>query len=485
MAFIFLTDYGEPSGLAIRLQKEGEEAIFCFFDKKYDGICGGIIEKCSDWHVHLGKRNIFILDGCGHWELVEWLRSQGELAIGGTTGTDEFENDRELGEDIFREYGITVPRAKRYQSFDDAITDIRKNPLPLVFKQQGDVPKGLSYVGKFDDGTDMVDRLEHYKTVWHEDTDGPIDFLLQEKVEGHEVAATAFFNGEDWIRDSRGHVAALVNFEGKKLLDGDLGDTTGETTTMAFATTEKNKLFNATLAKLGPYLKENSYKGAIDINTIVTDKGKAYAIEPSMRFGIPTLDLILGAYKGSMAEVLSAIAEGRQPEDGLDFNPGWHCVVVVYAPPFPYETHGQENQGAGQRIYFLKDGEWTGEDCLEDTDDIRPYEVKLENGKYRLTGDCGYVLTVTASGGDHREAAYNCICRIEDKLYFSGMGYRLDAGSRLDDHIEDLMELGYIGPLEGMDPDLEPEARGTKQLPWEEEFDDPEIIIPMAEVDEL
>lgn len=454
MGFIFLTDHFETSGLALKLQQEGEEVCACIFDKDSHHVLEGLVERIDDWHDTLGKKNVYIVDGCKHGGLVEWLRSQDEFVVGGTTESDEAENDRRISLALFKKYGIQYPRARWFDSFDTAIMAVRKSPGALVFKQQGEAAKGFSYVGKFEDGTDMIDRLEYYKGVWHEEEDGPVDFLLQERVTGHEMAVGAYFNGTDWIRDARGHIVVECNFEGKKLLVGDMGATTGETTTMMFTTDETNKLFQEMLFPLTPWLKEIGYKGDIDTNCIVTEDGTSYALELTNRFGIPALDMQIGAQRSSWGELLHAIASGSQPPGGLLYIKGFTCVIVCYAPPFPFETNKPECQGAGQRIYFLKDGEWQGKDYLTDRmwQDIHPYEVKVcEDGEYRLTGPCGYVLTMTANGNDHNEAADLCLRYIKDYLTFSELSYRKDAGHRLDTHIRELKQLGYIGPFTGQD----------------------------------
>lgn len=451
-SIIFVTDYFETSGLAQQLIAEKEEVKVCILQPEYKHIMKGIVDQIDDYHFELGKGNLFVLDGCERGELVEWLRSQGELVVGGTRASDEFENDRMKGIEIFKKYNIPYPKSKKYDNFEQAIKDIKTKPGQYVFKQMGDASKGFSYVGKHEDGSDLIDRIEHYKTLWVERIDGPINFLLQERVKGHEVAVGAYFNGNDWIRDKDGYIAVEVNFEGKKMLTGDLGSTTGETTTMMFSSNEENKLFVETLAKLEPYLKEIEYKGDVDLNCIVTEDDEIFVLEPTMRFGIPALDMQIGAQRSPWGELLRAIAEGRQPKEGLSYIAGWTCVLVLFAPPFPYETHKAENQGAGQRIYFYKGGEWQGKDYMTKQMllDMHFHEVdKKEDGSFHLTGSSGYVMTMTANGHDHNAAAELAVRYVEDYLNFSELGYRKDAGARLNHHIQELKEMGYIEPIHG------------------------------------
>lgn len=89
--------------------------------------------------------------------------------------------------------------AESDRDFGAGIDHVRKNPAPYMIKPLGKVQnvKRLLYVGRDDDGGDVVDVLRAYETAWGDRMKG---FQLQRRVSGVEVAVCGFFDGNRFVR---------------------------------------------------------------------------------------------------------------------------------------------------------------------------------------------------------------------------------------------------------------------------------------------
>ena len=250
MKFLIFTEFGELLDLAMWLQDEGHEVIMHLPNHEYQKIGYGIIKKEKDWHTCLGQGYIWCFDGCTFGNLQDWLRQRGESVFGGSEKRYKLENNRQLGQAWFKEAGFLQPESKNFKSIDDAIKFVQENKdRRWILKQNGDAPKSLNHMGKFDQSVDMLFHLNELKSGWNEGEFGKFDCDLMEVVEGLEVAASAFFNGTDFLTNKAGKVVGYLNFEDKKEADGGTGETTGEMGTTFLGVDETNTLFKEIMLK--------------------------------------------------------------------------------------------------------------------------------------------------------------------------------------------------------------------------------------------
>ena len=83
----------------------------------------------------------------------------------------------------------------------------------------------LSYVGREEDGKDVIAILERYKKGWSTKVR---TLQIQKFLTGIEVAVGGYFNGEDFV------MPVCINFEHKRLFAGEIGPSTGEMGTSMF-----------------------------------------------------------------------------------------------------------------------------------------------------------------------------------------------------------------------------------------------------------
>ena len=438
MKFLLYSEFGEIADLGIHLQDvEGHEVEIYISDKGSRSIAEGILKQVTDWYRHIGTGCIWVFDSCAFGDLQDWLREQGEAVFGGCKEGDHLENDRQAGQDWFKESGFDQVESHNFKDFEEARQFVEGNTdRRWILKQNGDAPKSLSHMGKFDDGSDMLYHLSELKKRWNEAQFGPIDFDLMEVVEGLEVAASAFFNGSDWMRDVDGKVCGYLNFEEKKEADGATGETCGEMGTTFWGCTEDNELFREMICRpaIKSRLRKTGFRGVFDINCIVTDEGKIVALEPTCRFGIPATSYeFCEAMESGAGNLIESVAKGQNKPVAL-FQ-GWGMVMCVVAKPFPLEADvDDEATSIGERLWVLRKGEPVDDFDSEQKKHIHFYNFKRDDEGYKVATKNGYLLTVTATGDGIAKIRKGLIEYIKDNMMIAGQKYRTDIGKRVEEY---------------------------------------------------
>ena len=435
--FIVISSYGEILDVALQLKQEKYPVKLLITENEYKKIGEGMIDKVDDYFDFLGKGWIFVVDGCEHAKLQDWLREQGEWVVGTNQIMSEYEDNRQKGQDWFTQAGFNQPENHNFTDIDEALEFVKENDdKRWVLKQNGSAPKHLNHVGKFEGGIDMIFHLEEVKKGWSESEYLKFNCDLMEVVEGVELAVSGFFNGNDWLRDKDGKVIGFLNFEEKKECDGGLGETTGEMGTTFFGVDETNPIFADILLRpeITQVLRDTGYQGVFDINGTLTDDGFT-AFEATSRFGVPTTSYeFLEGLKGKTGELIKAMACGE--DTPIEIEKGWGMVMVVAGKPFPIEADIDNNATTmGEKIWILNGGS-PSKMTNEQKKHIHFENVyQTDGGDFKVATKSGYILTVTGRGEDLEETRENLIDYIKNNIYISGMKYRHDIGKRIEDFI--------------------------------------------------
>ena len=448
--FLFISEFGETLGLALAVKNAGHTVRMMITESEYKNVGDGLIDKENDWFEYIGQGWIFVFDGCNDGARQDWLREQGEWVCGGSKATDDLENIRQQNQEWFKELGFKQPHSENFTDIDEAIQFVTRNKNKRwILKQNGDAPKSLNHMGKFKGNIDMIFHLQELKKGWNELQYGKFDCDLMEVVEADvEVAASAFWNGHDWLRNDDGKVVGYLNFEFKKLLNHDLGATTGETGTLFIGVDEDNEVFNHILMKTGiaEKLEETGFRGVFDINGCIKD-GEFTGFEPTSRWGVPAVDYEAAeGLNSDPGELIAAMAKGE--DTPIDIHMGLGMVMVVYGPPFPVETDMDETATSlGERLWIMEDKEPVDEMTDDHKKHIHLYNFQMKENKetgekyYAVATKHGYLLTVTCREGECVEdLRENLIHYIKENVYISDIGYRTDIGERVREFVE---ELGY------------------------------------------
>ena len=397
--------------LAYRLKKEGCDVRLYIKDSSRSDCFDGMVEKTDNWEKELdwvGRDGLIVFDDVGYGKIQDNLREKGYNVVGGSEGGDKLELDRDYGHKIFSTCEVSIVPTKNFSNIEDAIDFVKKNKGKWVIKQN-DHQSFLNYVGHLKNGNDVISVLKNYKKR------GIKSVNLQEKIDGIEIGVARYFNGNDWVGPIE------FNIEHKDLYNDNIGPKTGEMgTIMWYSENENNKIYEKTLKKLKPFLIQANFKGDIDINCIVSEKG-IYPIEATSRFGCPAIQLQMELHNSTWKEFLMALAKGEKYD--LKYKKEIGIIVSICIPPFPYKSIKENFYLKGMDIYF--------EETLteEDKNMIHFEEVSFnkKDNSYCIAGSNGFILYIAGSGRTLKEAR-NKVYSLIKKISIPQMFYRTDIG---------------------------------------------------------
>ena len=421
MKFLFVSLIGDSMALMQELLGEGHK-VRCFItDHKFNDVGRGIIPRVRNWKQHKDWADVLVFDDANLGHDTEEMRKRGYKVVGGNRFGDKLENERSFGQKILGEAGISFPKSWRFRKFTSAKKFVQHKKQRYVLKFNGQLGRYLSYIGRFDNGSDVVEMLEYCKEKWPRNK--KVNFIIQEYVNGIEMAVGAFFNGKDFA------LPVNVTFEHKHFLAGSIGPLTPEMGTTMYYSKGGGKLFRETLLKMRPYLHKTNYRGFIDLNCMVTEKG-AYVLEFSTRFGYPQLDIQLALHKGSWGELLYKLADGTL--DNFDVHYDFAVGVVMGGAGIPYEL-AYNKHGRGLPIFGFSDNI---------KEQVKLTEVYKRNNKYYCAG-YGYAVTVTGRGKtmqNAKDVAYRAL----ENIIIPNCVYRIDIGDHWKNERFRLKKWGYI-----------------------------------------
>ena len=421
--FLFVSDEALIGDLAWQVKKEGHLVKYYIHQKTEKDVCDGFLEKVDEWRSLTDWADVIVFDDIGFGEVADKLRAKGKGVIGGSAYGDRIEDDRNFGQDEMKDVGINILPHWDFTDFDEAIKFVKDNPDRYVVKPSGKAQneKELSYVGQDENGKDLLEVLDLYKTSWGNKLKA---FQFQKYASGVEIAVGAFFNGTDFVHPIN------INFEHKRMFPGNIGPNTGEMGTSMFWA-DRNKVFEETLLKMKAKLTASKYVGYIDINCIVNNRG-IYPLEFTSRFGYPTISIQMEGVTSEWGLFLYQLAYGHNYE--FKTKKGFQIGVVVAVPPFPFVDPHAFKKYSEDAVVILK---------KPATEGIHIADIKLVEGKWRLAGQSGYALIVTGSGytmADAKKQAYNRISNI----MIPNMFYRTDIGEKWYEDSDRLQSWGYL-----------------------------------------
>ena len=425
MKYLFVSLDGLIGDIAWEVVKEGHDVRFYIKDPAEKEIADGFVPKTDNWETDVDWADLVVFDDVlGQGTHADRLRKAGKLVVGGTPYTDRLEDDRAFGQQELKNAGVSIIPQENFTSFDDAIAWVKANPGRYVIKPSGEAQnyKRLLFVGEEEDGHDVIQVLGDYKAAMSHRIK---EFQLQRRIMGVEVAAGAFFNGTEFMQP------ICVNFEHKKLFPGDIGPSTGEMGTSMFWS-EPNKIFNATLRKMAPRLREEGYVGYIDVNCIVNNNG-IYPLEFTSRFGYPTISIQQEGLLTPIAELLYKMADGSLTR--FRTRTGFQVGVRIVVPPFPFNDPETFESSSKDAVILFKTPSREG---------IHIEDVKTVNNEWVVTGTSGVVLIVCGNGTTMKQAQRQAYNRVRNVM-IPNMYYREDIGDRwFEEDSDRLQSWGYL-----------------------------------------
>lgn len=391
-----------------------------------NNIGDGLVERVKDWRKWIGWGDLICLsDNDKFMVAMEPYRKLGYPIFGCNCAGAELELNRTLGQNILKDAGVKIMDYKTFNSPADAEVFVRKTMKRYVSKPNDEANKDMSYVSK--SPGDMIYMLNR----WRKNGSIKNNFILQEFIPGIEVAVGGWF-GPSGFSD-----AININYEHKRLMNGEIGVNTGEMGTVISYVNSSDKLAKKVLYPVTDYLKSIGYTGYVDVSVIIDEKGNPWPLEWTTRPGWPHFQIISSLNNGDPAIWMADLLNGY---DTLDVKKGVSTGVAITIPDFPYNK-ADRSKIEGIPVY------------CDQRPDIHPYELKagiaptvvgnkvvdmptwVSAGTY-LCVVTGVADTVSASA----RKAYETIKTIEIP---NSPGYRTDIGKRLQTQLPELHKLGY------------------------------------------
>ncbi|MCB0556550.1 MAG: hypothetical protein KDD02_23600 [Phaeodactylibacter sp.] len=409
LKFLFVSKWGDILDIAHATQQEGHKVKLYIDYKPCREVGDGFVPKVRHWEKHIDWADIILFDYTGYGKIAAELRAAGKPVIGGTEYTDKLELDRSFGQNELKRLKVKILNYEEFQTFHEAIAYVQANPNSYVIKPCGETQdyKQLLFVGKEEDGSDIIRVLKAYEKTWGDEMG---IFQLQRKVAGVEVSVAAFFNGQEFIKPIN------ITFEHKKLFPKELGVSTGEMGTSMFWT-DDNPIFDATLKKMEKNLAKDQFVGHIDINCIVNGNG-IYPLEFTTRFGFPQIFIQRAGVNEPFGNMLYKIATGQSFK--INTKRGFQVGAYMVVPPFPYNDPQTFDLFSKDAVVVIKKPMKEG---------IHLMHLKQVNGEWLITGDSGIALLVAGTGTTMKEAQKMLYNRISNVL-INNTYYRTDIGDR-------------------------------------------------------
>jgi phosphoribosylamine---glycine ligase len=416
MRVLGVTETCDLGSLYMRLLAEGHEVKVFIEDEGARGTMAGLVPRTEDWRSELewvGRDGILLFEAVseGYGALQDELRGDGYQVIGGSAFGDRLENDRAFAQETLARLGLRTAAVRAFAEAGSGDAFLAERPGRYVLKFSGpDFASHDNYVGQRGDGADVRAVLAgRFRARGGE----PADYILMEHVDGVEMGVGAYFDGEDFL------TPACLDWEHKRFFAGDLGELTGEMGTVV--TYERSDaLFERTLARVAPLLREHGHVGYVNLNTIVNRDG-IWPLEFTCRFGYPGFAILEPLQETPWGELFGRMARRSGP--AFATRPGFSVGIVLTTPPFPY-TRKQVDEPVGLPVIL---------DGPLDAWERRHFhygEVGLDGEQLVTSGLYGWTMVVTGVGPSIAGARAEAYARAR-RVSAPNLRYRLDIGERL------------------------------------------------------
>lgn len=418
---LIISETGDGLGLAQRLMSEGNDVAMWIKSPDYPKSGLGIIDRPTTWRERLAWSDFVMCDMVGFGHLEGVFRRMGKPFLACSEAMDQMELDRKKGMEIFQKSGIETPETWSFGDVTSAKEAIAGQPFEggFVLKPDGNIGTGKTLVIKNQD--EMKWAFSTYKPG--------TSMTIQRVVDGVEVSTEGWFNGRDFIRPFN------HTFEEKRFMEGNLGPNTGCMGNVVLAR-DSNKLTQATVERLKPFLVKIGYRGPVDVNCIVNEKG-AYALEATARFGYDAIEALVEGLKESPLDLFFETAMGTKKEMAITEDS--MIAVRLSVPPYPLEDVKQPDWG-----------DPIGGVNVDNINHIFLCNVFAdhEDSLFKVAPADGLVLKVTArgrkQGGDYTGEARERVYRTLGNITCSNKQYRLDIGKRVNGDMAKLIGWGWL-----------------------------------------
>ena len=339
--------------------------------------------------------------------LADNLCALGVPVFGPSRAAARLESSKSFARGVIRAAGIPGPEFVVFGEESDALDYLRNNPGPRVVKADGlAAGKGVTVCDNEVQAAEAVKACMTGKAFG----EAGATVLLEERLEGREVSAFAFCDGE--------RISPLVAAcDYKRLNEGDQGPNTGGMgsfsppdlwTPELCGEVERSVIRPAVdaMAELG-----TPYRGVLYAGLMLTSDGPK-VLEFNCRLGDPETQTLMPRLGSDPLELMLACSEGNLGGVQVRWNDRHYVGVVLTSGGYPekYET--------GFEI--------AGLNCLEEDLPVFTAGVVADESGLPVTAG-GRVLTVVGGGASIAEAREQAYDRL-GMISFRGAHWRRDIG---------------------------------------------------------
>lgn len=393
----------------------------------------GLVERPDEWEPWADWADLIVVNGNSRYhDQLDSLVQEGYPVFGFGLEAARLELDRGLGQQALADHGVEVLPYAVVETLDDAIDWLVANQRPVVIKPWGgEGDKSLTFVT--DSPEDAIFTLQQWK---REDLfKGKI--MLQDKVSGVEVGIAGWIGPNGFCR------LVEESFEHKKLMNDEIGPSTGEQGTVIFHTA-RSKLYTKILKPLEDYLIGLRYVGDVSVNCIVDAEGTPWPLEFTCRLGHPDFAIRYEVIDTDPVEWMLDLVHGTD-----SFSARQEAAVGVVM------AHGDYPFG------YCPKGVWAGYPIHVDGDIAQHLHWQMvqlgkgpaiEGGKVvqntELVTAGNYVVVATGSGPSVTRAQQRAYQAVESVRWPGDIQYRTDIGDKVRKALPKLHALGYCGGIE-------------------------------------
>lgn len=326
MKILILDPAAAGLNIALRFQWSGHD-VKTFIPRVAEGemcfdIGEGMIHKVEAWQPHMDWAELILVTGNDKYATeLEPFFKRGYPIVGTNRASAALELNRAMGQTVLEECGIETLDFAEFTSYDKAIEFLKHERKAYVSKPWGGaIDKSLSYVPPGDTEAEcranLICRLERWK---QEGLKG--QFILQEKIDGTEMAAGTWFGPggfSRWINET---------WEEKRLMNDGYGPMTGEMGCYDAAT----EVLTETGWKFWPHVTAFDRIATLAAEELVftnmTELVSYDYIGPMVRWVNQTLDICVTPNHNMYVQRQCNARRGR---DAYEFIPAEHCTQSQY-----------------------------------------------------------------------------------------------------------------------------------------------------------
>lgn len=332
--------------------------------------------------------------------IVDAFLKEGLTIFGPTAKATLIESSKSYAKSLMQKYGIPTASYQVFSDYDEALTYIKDQKLPIVLKYDGlAAGKGVIIAKTYEEAKRGLYEMLVDKKF------GSAKVVIEEYLEGEEFSYMCFVNHDKVY-------SMIPARDYKRVFDNDLGPNTGGMgafTSLPFLTeadldyTYKEIMQKTALA----LVKEDRPFTGVLYGGLIKTKDGIKVIEFNARFGDPETEVVLTALNSDLFVAIMDILHNKTPELIWDTRPILGVVLTSIGYP------GEYKKGLPLVIPNFDEGY------------VYHMGTKIKDGK--VVTDGGRVLMVVARGYSLEEARDSCYQMIS-LLDTTNLFYRQDIG---------------------------------------------------------